>query len=111
MVGLIPATVPLLINRHLPEWMASPAAEASRFGTGITPAGVSQSRKQKPFSMNPIDAPNPGQPWARARWNSHGSGAAFHRTKQPYLAPEMKDFAESQYFCILSFVGNACPPG
>ena len=111
MVGLIPATVPLLINRHLPEWMASPAAEASRFGTGITPAGVSQSRKQKPFSMNQIDDPNPGQAWARTRWNSHGSGAAFDRKKQPYLAPEMKVFAESQDFCIVSFVDNDGPAG
>ena len=43
--------------------------------------------------MNQIDAPNPGQAWARTRWNSHGSGAAFDRKKQPYLAPEMKVFA------------------
>src|ERR1700757_221470 len=56
--------------------------------------------------MNQIDAPNPGQAWARTRWNSHGSGAAFDRTKQLYLAPEMKVFAESEDFCIVSFVDN-----
>ena len=46
--------------------------------------------------MNQIDPANPGQAWARTRWNTHGSGAAFDRKKQPYLAPEMKVFAESQ---------------
>ena len=56
--------------------------------------------------MNKVDAPNPGQVWARTPWNSHGSGAAFDRKKQPYLAPEMKFFAESQDFCIVSFVDN-----
>jgi uncharacterized protein len=56
--------------------------------------------------MNQIDAPNPGQAWARTRWKSHESGAAFDRKKQPYLAPEMKVFAESQEFCIVSFVDN-----
>jgi hypothetical protein len=56
--------------------------------------------------MNQIDAANPGQAWARTRWNTHGSGAAFDRKKRPYLAPEMKVFAESQDFCIISFVDN-----
>jgi uncharacterized protein len=56
--------------------------------------------------MNQIDAPSPGQAWARTRWNFHGSGAAFDRKKQPCLAPEMKVFAESQDFCIVSFVDN-----
>jgi len=56
--------------------------------------------------MNQIDAPTPGQAWARTRWNSHGSGAGFDRKKQPYLAPEMKDFAESQDFCIVSLINN-----
>jgi hypothetical protein len=56
--------------------------------------------------MNQIDAPNPGQAWARTRWKSHGSGAAFDRKKQPYLTPEMKVFAESQDFCIVSFLDN-----
>ena len=56
--------------------------------------------------MNQIDAPNPGQAWARTRWNSHGSGAAFDRKKQPYLGPEMKAFAENQDFCIVSFADN-----
>jgi hypothetical protein len=56
--------------------------------------------------MNQIDAPTPGQAWARTRWNSHGSGAGFDRRKQPYLAPEMKDFAESQDFCIVSLINN-----
>src|SRR6476620_10821471 len=48
--------------------------------------------------MNQIDAPNPGQAWARTRWNSHGSGAAFDRKMQP--------FAENQDFCIVSFADN-----
>jgi uncharacterized protein len=56
--------------------------------------------------MNQIDAPNPGQAWARTRWNSHRSGAAFDRKKQSYLAPGMKVFVESQDFCIVSFVDN-----
>jgi hypothetical protein len=56
--------------------------------------------------MNQIDAANSGQAWARARWNTHGSGAAFDRKKQPYLAPDMKVFAESQDFCIVSFVDD-----
>jgi uncharacterized protein len=53
-----------------------------------------------------MDALNPGQAWARTRWNSHGSSAAFDRKKQPYLAPEMQVFAESQDLCIVSFVDN-----
>jgi hypothetical protein len=53
-----------------------------------------------------MDALNPGQAWARTRWNSHGSGAAFDRKKQPYLAPEMRVFAERQDLCIVSFVDN-----
>jgi hypothetical protein len=56
--------------------------------------------------MNQIDPATLGQAWARTRWNSHGSGAAFDRKKQPYLAPEMKVFAESQDFCIVSFMDN-----
>ena len=56
--------------------------------------------------MNQIDAPNPGQAWARTRWNSHGSGAAFDRKKERYLGPEMKAFAENQDFCIVSFADN-----
>jgi uncharacterized protein len=56
--------------------------------------------------MNQMDVSNVGQTWARNRWNSHGSGAAFDRKKQPYLAPEMRVFAESQNFCIVSFVDN-----
>jgi uncharacterized protein len=56
--------------------------------------------------MNQIDATNPGQVWARTRWDTHGSGAAFDRKKQPYLAPHMKAFAESQDFCIVSFVDD-----
>jgi hypothetical protein len=60
--------------------------------------------------MNQIDAANPGQAWARTRWNTDGSGAAFDRKKQPYLAPEMKTFAESQDFCIVSFVDNGGHP-
>jgi hypothetical protein len=56
--------------------------------------------------MNQIDTPNSGQVWARTRWNTHGSGAAFDRKKQPYLAPNMKVFAESQDFCIVSFVDD-----
>jgi len=86
--------------------MARPSAETSNFGTGITPVCVSQTRTQKPFRMNKIDAPNPGQAWARTRWNSHGSGAAFDRKKQRYLGPEMKAFAENQDFCIVSFADN-----
>jgi hypothetical protein len=56
--------------------------------------------------QNQIDAPSPGQAWARTRWNSDGLGAAFDRKKQPYLAREMKAFAESQDFCIVSFLDN-----
>jgi uncharacterized protein len=56
--------------------------------------------------MNQIDAPSPGQVWARTRWNTQESGAAFDRKKQPYLAPDMKVFAESQDFCIVSFVDD-----
>jgi hypothetical protein len=47
---------------------------------------------------------NPGQTWARTRWNTHGPGAAFDRKKQPFLSPEMKDFAERQDFCVISFL-------
>ena len=56
--------------------------------------------------MNQIDVPNPGQVWARTRWNTHESGATFDRKKLPYLAPDMKAFAESQDFCIVSFVDD-----
>ena len=56
--------------------------------------------------MNQIDALNPGQAWARTRWNSQGSGAAFDRKKQRYLGPEMKAFAENQDFCIISCADN-----
>jgi hypothetical protein len=47
---------------------------------------------------------SPGQTWARTRWNTHGSGAAFDRKKQFSLSPAMKDFAEGQDFCVISFV-------
>jgi hypothetical protein len=47
---------------------------------------------------------SPGQTWARTRWNTHGSGAAFDRKKQSFLSPEMKDFTERQDFCVISFV-------
>jgi hypothetical protein len=106
MVGLIQATVPLLINRHYLSGWQDRLPRPPNFGTGITPVCVSQLGHRKPFRMNKIDAPNPGQAWARTRWNSHGSGAAFDRKKQPYLAPAMKVFAESQDFCIVSFVDN-----
>jgi hypothetical protein len=56
--------------------------------------------------MNQINAANPSQAWTRTRWNTDGSGAAFDRKKQPYLAAEMKVLAESQDFCIVSFVDN-----
>jgi hypothetical protein len=56
--------------------------------------------------MNQIDVPNPGQVWARTRWNTHESGATFDRKKQPYLAADMKAFAESLDFCIVSFVDD-----
>jgi hypothetical protein len=56
--------------------------------------------------MNQIDAINRGQVWARTRWNTHESGATFDRKKLPYLAPDMKAFAESQDFCIVSFVDD-----
>jgi hypothetical protein len=56
--------------------------------------------------MIQIETPNPGQVWARTRWNTHGSGAAFDRKKQPYLAPDMKVFAESRDFCIVSFADD-----
>jgi hypothetical protein len=56
--------------------------------------------------MNQINAANPSQAWVRTRWNTDGSGAAFDRKKQPHLAPEMKVFAESPDFCIVSFVDN-----
>jgi hypothetical protein len=47
MVGLIPETVPLLINRHLLEWIQVRLLRPSNFGTGITPACVSHSSKRK----------------------------------------------------------------
>jgi hypothetical protein len=71
-----------------------------------TPSVSAVRLDSQPFSMNQMDVSNVGQTWARTRWNSHGSGAAFDRKKQPYLAPEMRVFAESQSFCIVSFVDN-----
>ena len=56
--------------------------------------------------MNQVDTPSPGQVWARTRWNTLESGAAFDRKKQSYLAPDMKDFAEGQDFCVVSFVND-----
>ena len=47
---------------------------------------------------------NLGQTWARIRWNTHGSGAAFDRKKQSSLSPAMKAFAEGRDFCVISFV-------
>lgn len=84
--------------------MAIPPAETLELRHEIS--HVTRTRKQKPFRMNQIDAPSPGQVWARTRWNTQESGAAFDRKKQPYLAPDMKVFAESQDFCIVSFVDD-----
>jgi uncharacterized protein len=53
-----------------------------------------------------INELNVGQTWARTRWNTHGSGVAFDRKKQCFLSTEMKDFAESRDFCIISFVAT-----
>ena len=33
-------------------------------------------------NLHRINGLNPGQVWARTRWNTHGSGAAFDRKKQ-----------------------------
>jgi uncharacterized protein len=57
-------------------------------------------------TLHRIDDPNPGQTWARTRWNTYDSGAAFDRKKLSYLSPGMKDFTESQDFCVISFVDN-----
>ena len=56
--------------------------------------------------MNLCDPISPGQDWARTRWNSHGTGAAFDRKKNPYLTPEAKAFVERQEFCIVSFADD-----
>jgi uncharacterized protein len=56
--------------------------------------------------MNKIETLSPGQVWARTRWDTHGSGAVFDRKKQPYLSPDMKDFAECRDSCIVSFVDD-----
>src|ERR1700741_825330 len=56
--------------------------------------------------LHRINGVNPGQTWARTRWNTHGSGAAFDRKKQFSLSSAMKAFAESQDFCVISFVGT-----
>jgi hypothetical protein len=50
--------------------------------------------------LHRINNLNPGQ---RTRWNIRGSGAFFSK-KQSSLSPEMKDFAEGQDFCVISFV-------
>jgi uncharacterized protein len=54
--------------------------------------------------LHRINGVNPGQTWARTRWNTHGSGAAFDRKKQFSLSSAMKAFAEGQDFCVISFV-------
>jgi hypothetical protein len=54
--------------------------------------------------LHRINGVNPGQTWARTRWNTHGSGAAFDRKKQFSLSSAMKAFAEGQDFYVISFL-------
>ena len=67
---------------------------------------VSASALSTPLNANDGERLSPGQDWARTRWNSHETGAAFDRKKHPYLTPQAKAFVERQEFCVVSFADN-----
>lgn len=46
-----------------------------------------------------------GQQYARTRWNTHESGAAFDRKKTPYLTEEAQQFIAQQSFYVIAGLG------
>ena len=47
-----------------------------------------------------------GQQYARTRWNTHESGAAFDRKKTTYLPEQAQDFIAQQSFYVIAGLGS-----